>query len=351
MEKLLTFVVPVYNTEKYVIRALSSMISNKANVVVVDDGSKDNSLSVIKEFTKTKPNFTVIHTENRGAMAARREGLKYVETEYFALVDSDDIINTDAYIKLAKKLKEVRYTVGVGRSSVTLPNSNIPFHSKKWKKEELDFLINKKDFSNTSCTFWSKIFHSSCIPYFMADSKQLVYEDMEFVYYALAKERFMFHTNDILYQYCMRGSLQGSTSSNGLSMLSDKGLRGILGASTSMQNKFQKDNLYLEYHNELDAITIKLIYQRIYSLLTNPNIKNKKEMATYILNILSSYLPNWQENKYFKEGFKGSELNDYLFYLLASNILKILRINIYTEPTKDYQTLLDEYNEKLVLKK
>ena len=40
MEKLLTFVVPVYNTEKYVIRALSSMISNKANVVVVDDGSK-----------------------------------------------------------------------------------------------------------------------------------------------------------------------------------------------------------------------------------------------------------------------------------------------------------------------
>lgn len=351
MDKQLTFVVPVYNTEKYVIRALSSMVNPDANVIVVDDGSTDNSLAIIKEFTKNKPNFTVIHTENRGAMAARREGLKHVETEYFALVDSDDIINADTYVLLAKKLKEVRYTVGVGRSSVTLPNSKIPFHSKKWQKEELDFLIDKRDFSNTSCTFWSKIFHSNTIPYFMKDSKQIVYEDMEFVYYALAKERFIFHTNDILYQYCMRGSLGGSTSSNGLSMLSDKGLRGIIEASTSMQNKFKKDNLYQEYHNELDAITIKLVYQRIYSLLTNPNIKNKREMTIHILKVLNSYIPNWQENKYFKEGFKGSELNDYLFYIMVKNILKILKVSIYSESTKDYQAILNEYNEKLVLKK
>ena len=351
MEKILTFVVPVYNTEKYIIRTLSSLISNEVNVIVVDDGSTDNSLSLIKEFTKNKPNFTIIHTENKGAMAARREGLKQVKTEYFALVDSDDIIYVDAYIKLAKRLKEARYLVGIGRSRVTLPNSHIPFYSKKWNKEELDFLMDKKDFSNTSCPFWSKIFHSSCIPYFMVDSKQIVYEDMEFVYYVLAKERFVFHTNDILYQYCMRGSIQGSTSAKGLSMLSDKGVKGLLGASTSMQNKFQRDNFYKEYYNELEAIIIKLMYQRIYSLLTNPNIKNKKEMVIYILTILSSYLPNWQENKYFKEGFKGSELNDYLFYLLTSNILKGLRINIDNKPSKDYQTLLDEYNKKLVLKK
>ena len=351
MEKILTFVMPVFNTENYVIRSLSSIYSNEVNIIVIDDGSTDNSLSIIKDFAKNKSNFTIIHTENHGAMAARRTGLKHVETEYFAFVDSDDIINVEAYIKLAKKLKEAQYTVGVGRSSVTLPNSRIPFYSKKWKKEEVNFLINKEDFSNTSCTFWSKIFHYSCIPYFMEDTKQVVYEDMEFVYYALAQEKFMFHTNDIIYQYCMRGMLQGSTASNGLSMLSDKGIRGLLSASTSMQNKFKFASLYEEYQSELGAIIIKLVYQRIYSILSNPNIKNKKEMATYIFTILNSYLPNWQENLYFKNGFNGSELNDYLFYILTSVISKILKINIYSTSFEDYQILLDQYNKKLVLKK
>ena len=88
-----------------------------------------------------------------------------------------------------------------------------------------------------------------------------------------------------------------------------------------------------------------------FSIFFSNSIENKKEMALHMIDILNSYLPNWQENIYYQNHFQNSEYNDYLFYLLASNILKILRINIYTEPTKDYQTLLDEYNEKLVLKK
>ena len=89
MEKLLTFVVPVYNTEKYVIRALSSMISNKANVVVVDDGSDEQKI-----FNQIKCECEIIHNEiNQGKGMALKRGLEYILKKYTNLVG---IITADA---------------------------------------------------------------------------------------------------------------------------------------------------------------------------------------------------------------------------------------------------------------
>lgn len=280
-------------------------------------------------------------------MSARQECLKFVNTPYFSFVDSDDTVNIKNYLELCHTMQENGYKVGNGRSTVYLPDCPIPFHSRKWAKTEIDFLKDKKELSNTTCTFWDKIFSDDSIELFQGSSNQNVYEDLEFVYHTLAKKRYMLHSNDIIYNYHMH---KNSASATGLNSLKVDGLAGLLSATTSMQEKFKNTCILEEYQNELDAIIIKLVYQRIYNVLKNPNIANKKEMAELIFQILSAYLPNWQQNPYLLKKFKGSELNDYLFYIATKVLAKIYNVE-EIKSDRDYKTLLSSYDQKLVLKR
>lgn len=127
------------------------------------------------------------------------------------------------------------------------------------------------------------------------------------------------------------------------------GIEGLLNAATSMKNKFIRDGLYEEYKGELDSIIIKLVYQRICAIFRTTAIVNKAEMAWLILGILDSYIPNWQDNKYFLEGFKGSEINDYLFYIFTRTMLKIHHIDSSSEA--NYEELLASYEDRLMIKR
>ena len=73
-------------------------------------------------------------------------------------------------------------------------------------------------------------------------------------------------------------------------------------------------------------------------------------MAELVFQILSAYIPNWEQNPYFLEGFKGNELNDYLFYIITKILIHLNNVQI-TKKEDDYQALLSSYNAKLVLKK
>lgn len=349
MKKLLTIIVPVYNTQNYVLRCLESLNHPNINVIVVDDGSTDKSGDLIDFYCKRNNNFQAIYTKNQGPQQARVIALNLVNTPYFSFVDSDDYINTKNYFNLCKDMYYFKYKVGNGRTTVYLPNLSIPFRSRKWAKISLDFLNDKKELSNTTCALWDKIWHYDCASLFNEKSNQKVYEDLEFVYYVLAKERYMLHTNKLIYNYCMRSKEENSTSALGLDITKGDGLKGLVNATISMKDKFAKDNMLKDYEEELNSISIKLIYQRIYNVLKSKEIVNKKEIAQLILQILDKYIPNWQENKYFKAKFVGSELNDYIFFLITSNLLKIKHINSI-DTDKNYENLLDEYDKKIILK-
>lgn len=352
MNKLLTVIIPAYNTEKYILRCLQSLDHPMIDVIVVNDGSTDGTKELLDSFCDTHKNFRVIHTDNCGAPAARLTGLKEVKTKYFSFVDSDDYVNLDKYISLCFSMDFHNFKIGNGRMTVYLPGLSIPFNSRNWKKENVNFKLDKREFSNVSCSLLDKIWHSDLAHLFMVESKQKVYEDLEFVYYVLAKEGKMLHTNDIVYNYCMRGLSGNSTSALGLQMTKVDGIAGLLSATTSMKNKFMNDSLYEEYSDELDSITIKLVYQRIFNILRNKHISNKKEMAELVLQVLHSYIPNWQENKYYLEKFKGSEYNDYLFYLATQILFQFYDIDPSISPCTlfNYEELLKEYNKKLILK-
>ena len=108
MEKI-SIIVPVYNVEKYLEKCLKSIISQtykNLEIIVVNDGSIDNSLEICKKFEKIDKRIKVIDKENGGLSDARNAGLKIATGDYIGFVDSDDYIAEDMFETLGKLLKE-----------------------------------------------------------------------------------------------------------------------------------------------------------------------------------------------------------------------------------------------------
>lgn len=93
--KKISIIVPVYNVEKYVERCILSIVSQNVpssdyELIVVNDGSTDNSRAILQKLSETYPVIQIVDKENGGLSSARNEGLKYATGEYIFFVDSDD---------------------------------------------------------------------------------------------------------------------------------------------------------------------------------------------------------------------------------------------------------------------
>lgn len=91
----ISIVIPAYNSEKVINKCLDSILNQtykNFEVIVVNDGSKDNTLSILEEYSKNNDNITVISKENGGQAQARNDGIKKATGDYLMLIDADDFI-------------------------------------------------------------------------------------------------------------------------------------------------------------------------------------------------------------------------------------------------------------------
>ena len=107
---ILSIIIPVYNVEKYVWKTLESIFEStlpksELEVIVVNDGTKDNSMSIVNEFAAKFDNLKIINQENQGLSVARNTGLKAARGKYVWFVDSDDWIEYDSLPFLLKHLE------------------------------------------------------------------------------------------------------------------------------------------------------------------------------------------------------------------------------------------------------
>ena len=89
----ISIIIPVYNTAKYLRDCLDSLIKQtfqNFEAICIDDGSKDNSLDILKEYEKLDPRFNVYSQENKGVSATRNRGIDIATGEYIVFLDSDD---------------------------------------------------------------------------------------------------------------------------------------------------------------------------------------------------------------------------------------------------------------------
>lgn len=109
MSKLLTIVVPVYNTEKYLAKCLDSLIvpqyMDQLEIIVVIDGSPDNSAQIAKEYVRKYPEtFSVIEKENGGHGSTINKGLELANGKYFRVIDSDDWFDYEFFPRYLERL-------------------------------------------------------------------------------------------------------------------------------------------------------------------------------------------------------------------------------------------------------
>lgn len=96
-----SIIIPVYNSEASIDKCLESVLIQTFSdfeVIIIDDGSSDNSLNICEEYAEKDDRFRVFHQENRGVSAARNFGLREARGEYLVFLDSDDTIS-DSYLE------------------------------------------------------------------------------------------------------------------------------------------------------------------------------------------------------------------------------------------------------------
>lgn len=109
MEPLVSVVIPVYKTEKYVIKSVNSILAQtykNLEVIIVDDGSPDACPKICDELKKTDERITVIHKENGGLSSARNAGIDAAHGEYILFLDSDDTLEAYAIKEMAEKAND-----------------------------------------------------------------------------------------------------------------------------------------------------------------------------------------------------------------------------------------------------
>ena len=113
---MISVIVPIYNTEKYLKRALNSLLKQTyqdLEILLIDDGSTDSSLKICQEYAKKDHRIKVFHQENKGVSVVRNFGLSVAKGEYISFLDSDDYMEPNMLQTLYQNLIDTESDISV----------------------------------------------------------------------------------------------------------------------------------------------------------------------------------------------------------------------------------------------
>lgn len=144
----ISVIVPVYNVERYLVDALDSLANQSLadiEVLMIDDGSTDNSRYIMEKYALDYDNFYAYHKENEGLSVTRNYGLNYAKGDYIFFIDSDDYLLHDALEKLYNCA--LKYDSDVVTANFFRYNEN-----KSWAHVIGDYVFNslENDLYNTN---------------------------------------------------------------------------------------------------------------------------------------------------------------------------------------------------------
>ena len=109
MEDLVSIIIPVYNTEKYLSKCLESVINQtykNLEIILINDGSTDKSKEICESFAKKDKRIQILNKENSGVSSARNHGMRLAKGQYIAFIDGDDYAEENYIEELLKNLKQ-----------------------------------------------------------------------------------------------------------------------------------------------------------------------------------------------------------------------------------------------------
>lgn len=206
MEKrdLVSIIVPVYNSEKTIEKCLHSILNGNSNVdievIVINDGSTDNSLTIINEIAKKDTRVKVITQPNTGVGDARNTGLKNVHGNYIMWCDSDDYVDNGWVEQMLHLIKDNNADIACSR--VIFDNINTEYNPQEikiWNKSEaIEKFVEHKIINGCLPT---KIFKYDVLKDASCDKSMRYWEDSSLVWDVLKNVRKVVRINDSKYHY------------------------------------------------------------------------------------------------------------------------------------------------------
>lgn len=314
--KKISVIVPVYNVEKYLDKCLTSLVNQTLKdieIIVVNDGTKDNSQDIIDRYAKKYKNIIVIKKENGGLSSARNDGIEKATGEYIGFVDSDDYIEYDMYEKMYQKAKTNDYDVVVCDLKYIYDDREVDAFSNinndLLTKEEV-----KTCFLNIYPSVWNKIYKKELIKdNNILFKKGVWFEDVEFTYRLLPYINSIGVVKEKFYNYVQRDGAITRTFDERMYHYIDN-LNGVV-------EFYKNNNFYNEYEKELEYIYVRYLYATFIKGVSKYKDDEKFEKAVKeAIKNVNLYFPKYRKNKYFYKSIKG-------LYLVLFNykLAKIVR--------------------------
>lgn len=201
---LISVIIPVYNTGQYLCPCIESLINQtyqNLQIILVDDGSKDDSLSICQEYAEKDKRITVIAKENGGVSSARNRGIKEAQGEWLSFVDSDDYLELDTYEYLMSVVAEHQCDAVMFEYFTTYPDHEEQHKSFSWRYG----LNDRKKAMRAQCECCpftvTKIFSRKLLEGLTFDETIARGEDSLFNAYAFHKADTVFFSQRPLYHY------------------------------------------------------------------------------------------------------------------------------------------------------
>lgn len=290
---LVSVIVPVYNVELYLEKCLDSLMNQtykNLEILLIDDGSLDNSGSICDEYSKKDSRFVVIHKSNGGVSSARNEGLKQMNGNYFTFVDPDDVVDKN-YVKiLLENCLKHNCEISICGVRDVYENQQIRSCSKKFKKKidksrAIQEVLNSKYYTGV---VWGKIYKKEILDFIRFDENLKIAEDLKFLINILENiESVYVDTTVCLYNFTLRNNSATSCEFNENWKNEILLCENIENTLTNKKLKKYAKKRYIKIN--LDCI-IKLVREG-YDL-------NNKELSNLIKNIKN------KKNIYYKFQFK-----------------------------------------------
>ena len=280
-------VVPVYNVEKYIDKCLQSLVNQTLDdieIIIVNDGSTDNSETIIKKYlNKSDKKIIYVTKQNGGLSDARNYGMKYATGEYIAFLDSDDYVDITIYEKMYNKAK-----------SECLDFVECDFIWKYEKKEVKDCGYVYKDkhemLVNARVVAWNKLIKRELIVENQIQfPKGLRYEDVEFFYKLLPYiNKFGFVKEYLIYYMQRKDSIVNTQNER---------TKEIFIILDNVLNYYKRKEFYDEFKEELEYTYTRILLCSSFIRIVKIDDKViRKEQLLETWNNLNRKFPEWKKN-------------------------------------------------------
>ncbi len=303
-------IVPVYNVYEYIEKCLDSLVKQTLKdieIIVVNDGSPDNSQEIIDKYAKKYKNIRSFIKKNGGLSDARNYGIKYAKGEFIAFLDSDDYVKVDMYEKMYAKAKEEDFDMVVCDIDYLYPDNTLRV-SSGINSDTKDI---KKTYLSIHPAAWNKIFKKELFNNDVYFKKNVWFEDVEFIYRMLPYIKSIGVVKEDFNQYVQRAGSISNTVNMKLYHYIDN-MNGVI-------DFYKERKLYNEYQKELEYAYVRYIYATFIRSVKKFDYKEYLKAVDKAVTNVKEHFPKYRRNKYFYKSLKG-------LYLVCFNklVAKIL---------------------------